>query len=118
MADFPVRISFKNMDHSDALENAVQEKIDTMAKHFDRISECAVVIEAPHKHGHKSRIYQVRITMGVPGTKIAVNKGHANKDQSHEDPYIAVRDAFNAATRQLEDFSRKIRGDVKAHVAS
>ena len=33
----------------------------------------------------------------------------------HEDVYVAVRDAFNAAARKLEDLTRVQRGKVKAH---
>ncbi|MGH8731193.1 MAG: hypothetical protein ACREVF_05715 [Burkholderiales bacterium] len=34
---------------------------------------------------------------------------------AHEDVYVALRDAFNAASRQLEDSIRRMRGDVKHH---
>jgi hypothetical protein len=36
-------------------------------------------------------------------------------DILHEDPYVAVRDAFPAVQRQLEDYERERRGDVKRH---
>jgi cold shock CspA family protein len=36
-------------------------------------------------------------------------------NQAHEDVYVAVRDAFDAAKRQLEDYGRRQRGDIKAH---
>jgi ribosome-associated translation inhibitor RaiA len=36
------------------------------------------------------------------------------KNQAHEDVYVAIRDAFDAAARQLEDHARKLRGDVKS----
>ncbi len=39
-------------------------------------------------------------------------------DHSHEDVYVAVRDAFNAAARRLEDHARRMRGDVKTHTDS
>jgi hypothetical protein len=29
--------------------------------------------------------------------------------------YVAIRDAFNAAARQLEDYVRMQRGEVKTH---
>ncbi len=52
----------------------------------------------------------MRIDIGVPGGEIVVNRDHA------EDVYVALRDAFDAAKRQVEDYARKIRGDVKTHV--
>jgi cold shock CspA family protein len=38
-------------------------------------------------------------------------------NRAHEDVYVAILDAFNAAGRQLEDHIRRLRGDVKAHSA-
>jgi hypothetical protein len=39
------------------------------------------------------------------------------KDQAHEDVYIAIRDAFDAAVRRVEDQARRLRGDVKSHAS-
>ena len=52
------------------------------------------------------------IDMTVPGTELVV------KRESHEDIYVAIRDAFDAARRQLEDYARHQRGDVKTHESS
>ena len=68
-----------------------------------------MVVEVPHKHHHQGQQFNVRIDIGVPGSEIVVNRDHA------EDIYVALRDAFDAAKRQLEDYARKIRGDVKTH---
>jgi cold shock CspA family protein len=38
-------------------------------------------------------------------------------DHAHEDPYVAVRDAFNAARRRLQDHQRRFEGRVKSHEA-
>jgi ribosome-associated translation inhibitor RaiA len=32
-----------------------------------------------------------------------------------DDVYVSIRDAFDAARRQLEDYERRRRGQVKAH---
>ena len=36
-------------------------------------------------------------------------------DHAHEDVYVAIRDAFDAAGRQLEDHARRFRAQVKTH---
>ena len=36
-------------------------------------------------------------------------------NHAHEDFYVTMRDAFNAARRQLEDYVRRRRGKVKRH---
>jgi len=112
----PLDVTFHNMDRSEAVEANVREKADKLERYFDRIIGCHVVVEAPHRHNHKGKLYHVRIDISVPGKEIVVN--HARpRNQAHEDVYVAVRDAFNAAARQLEDHARKVRGDIKTHGA-
>jgi cold shock CspA family protein len=50
----------------------------------------------------------------VPGGEIVVNRNHP-LDHAHEDVYVAMRDSFDAARRQLEDHVRHLRGAVKPH---
>jgi ribosomal subunit interface protein len=105
----PLQITIRGLEHSDALETHIREKADKLDEFFDRIMSCRVVVEVPHKHHHQGKQFNVRIDIGVPGSEIVVNRDHA------EDVYVALRDAFDAAKRQLEDYARKIRGDVKTH---
>ena len=110
----PLELTFHNMDRSDAVEANVRERASKLERYFDRIIGCRVVVEAPHKHSHKGIVYEVRIDISVPGKEIVVNRSGA-KNHAHEDVYVAVRDAFSAAARQLEDHARKTRGQVKTH---
>jgi len=111
----PLHLTFHNMEHSDTLEARVREKVEHLDHLYEqRLTSCRVAIEAPHKRGHKGHHYQVRIFLGVPGGELAVTKD-PDVSHAHEDVQVAMRDAFNAAERQLEDFIRKHRGDVKTH---
>lgn len=112
----PLEITFHNMDRSEAVEANIREKAVKLERYFDRIVGCRVVIEAPHKHRRKGKLFDVRIDISVPGKDILVNR-NGPKNHAHEDVYVAVRDAFNAATRQLEDHARKVRGEIKSHEA-
>lgn len=105
----PLQITVRNIEHSDALETRIRDKAQKLEEFCKHILSCRVVVEAPHKHHHQGKQFNVRIDIGVPGNEIVVNHDH------HEDVYVALRDAFNAAKRQLEDYARKIRGDVKTH---
>ena len=105
----PLQITIRDMEHSDALEAHIREKANKLDEFFDRIMSCRVVVEMPHKHHHQGKQFNVRIDIGVPGSEIVVNRDHA------EDVYVALRDAFDAAKRQIEDYVRKMRGDVKTH---
>ncbi len=112
----PLEVVFRNMDRSDAIEARVREKADRLERFSDNITRCRVAVEAPHRHQTHGKLYKVAIELGVPGRQIVVN--HAGpEDHAHEDVYVAIRDAFAAATRQLEDHVRIRRGQVKQHDA-
>jgi cold shock CspA family protein/ribosome-associated translation inhibitor RaiA len=112
----PLQISFQNMAASPAIEARIREKAAKLERFHDRIVGCSVVVTAPHQHHRKGQLYTVRIALKVPGKDIHV--GHTGpKDHAHEDVNVAIRDAFDAAARLLEDHVRTMRGDVKAHAA-
>lgn len=75
---------------------------------------CHVIVESPHHHQRKGKLYEIHIDLTVPGEKIPVTHS-GPQNHAHEDIYVAIRDAFNTATRLLEDHVRRFRGDVKAH---
>jgi ribosomal subunit interface protein len=110
----PLQISFRNMDASDAVEAKIREKAAKLERFTDVIMGCHVVVEAPNRRGHQGKLYHVRIDITVPGGDIVVNR-EAPENHAHEDVYVALLDAFNAAGRQLEDHHNRQRGKVKTH---
>lgn len=105
----PLQITVRNVSLSDVVETDIRQKAADLDSFYDRIMGCRVFVEAPHRHHHQGILYNVRIDLTVPGKEIVI------KREPHEDVYVAVRDAFDAARRQLEDFARRQRGDVKSH---
>ena len=67
----PLKITFRNMPSSVALENTIREKAVKLDSFYDRIMSCRVTVEAPHRHHHKGKAYQVRIDITVPGGELA-----------------------------------------------
>lgn len=104
-----LQITVRDFEHSDALDTRIREKAKKLEEFFNQITSCRVVVEMPHKHHHQGKHFNVRIDIGVPGKEIVVNHDH------DEDVYVALRDAFDAAERQLKDHAHKIRGEVKTH---
>ncbi|BCK88108.1 hypothetical protein MIZ01_1909 [Sideroxyarcus emersonii] len=105
----PLQITIRDFEQSAALETHIREKVKKLDEFFNHIMSCRVVVEMPHKHHQQGKQFNVRIDIGVAGGEIVVNRDHA------EDVYVALRDGFDAAKRQLEDYARKLRGDVKKH---
>lgn len=112
----PLEIVFHNVDRSPAVEAAVRERADKLEQFADNITSCRVTVEAPHKNHQHGNLYTVRVDLRFPGGEAIANRS-PSADHSHEDVYVAVRDAFRAARRQLQDRQRIRRGDVKVHPA-
>lgn len=110
---FPRDITFRDMEPSPAVERFVQDWIDKLEQVYPRIERCHVLIERPHQHQHQGQRFHVRISLAVPGPDVIVSRDHA-LDGAHEDLHVAIRDAFRAARRQLEDHARLQRPDVRA----
>jgi len=105
----PLQITFRNFPRSDAVEARIREKVAKLEEFYSRITSCRVVVEQRDRHHHQGTQFTVRLDIRVPGHELAIDRDH------HEDIYVAVRDAFDAAARKLEDVARVQRGDVKAH---
>lgn len=109
------QIRFRGMEPSPSVEEVVRERIARLARFHERMISCAVVIEAPHRHGRQGKLYRVHVDIAVPGAVIVTGKMQQD-NHAHEDVYVAIRDSFDAAQRQLEDLVRKKSGyRVKPH---
>ena len=110
----PLEVSFLNMDHSEAVEARIREKAAKLEQFYDRITSCRVTVEAANRKGVKGNLFHVHVEVGVPGRQVVADRS-SGKNHTHEDVYVAVRDAFKAARRRLKDHSRKRSGRVKTH---
>ncbi|WP_305910062.1 HPF/RaiA family ribosome-associated protein [Methylomarinum sp. Ch1-1] len=110
----PLQIIFRGIPPSEAVEANIREKAAKLEQFNSHIMSCRVAVEADHQHSHQGNLYHVRIDITTPQKELVVSREHHDK-HAHEDVYVAVRDAFRAARRQLEDYSRIIRGEVKTH---
>ena len=114
--ELPLQITFRNMAPSPTIEAKVQEQSKRLDRYYNRITSCRVVIEAPHRHHNKGKLYRVVVELSVPDGKLVASR-EPDQRQEHQDPYVAVRDAFSAIKRQLDGYSTKRRGGVKTHEA-
>ncbi|QKT04879.1 HPF/RaiA family ribosome-associated protein [Ectothiorhodospiraceae bacterium 2226] len=110
----PLQVTFRNMDTPPALEADVREKAAKLDEFCPDIMSCRVVVEAQHKHHHAGNLYHVRVDLTVPGRELVVSR-ERDQHHAHEDPYVAVRDAFDAARRQLQDYEHRRQRHVKRH---
>ena len=102
------QISFDGIPADPAVRDAALEHVQQLESLFGRITGCHVVVAQPHRHHRAGRRYSVRIDLVVPGAEIVVNRDH-HPDRDHDDPVVALHDAFHAARRRLEDHVRRLR---------
>jgi ribosomal subunit interface protein len=100
----PLRLTFRHLDSSQAIEARVRDLTARLERFHDRIIGCRVVIEAPPGHSGKGGPFAVKVEVTVPGGAINANSAHAPHPE-HADVYVALRDAFDAVTRQLQDYA-------------
>lgn len=107
-------VTFDDIPVDERVRDEAFEHIAQLEEFHDRITGCHVVVAQPHRHRRSGRLWSVRVDVIVPGADVVVNRDHP-LDHAHEDVHVALRDAFLAARRRLEDHARRRRGAVKQH---
>lgn len=102
----PLQITFRDMDHSDSIEDYVRKRAIKLSAIRRSIVACKVAVEAPHRHKNHGRHYRVRIDMTVPGSEVVVDRCPDVGDAC-ADVYAAIDHAFDHALRRLRDESKR-----------
>jgi ribosome-associated translation inhibitor RaiA len=105
----PVQIVFHQLDPWPGAESHLRERAAQLERFCPQIMSCRVVVEETQKHHRLGRPVAVRIDVRLPGHELTANRRHDT------DFHVAAREAFEAMTRQLEDFQQRRRGEVKRH---
>lgn len=102
MFQTPIQIAARGIALNDWWKDRIIRKAWKFEELYGRVTSCRVVVEAPHKHHHKGRQYQVRIDVCVPRGVIVTREC---------DPFLnaAIERAFDAADRALRDRHREGR---------
>ncbi len=101
----PLQITARNIDLTEAIKTNIREHAEKLDKFYEKLTSCRVTVDAIPKRS----LYNVHVDMTVPGKELVVRR------EPNTDLYLAIRDAFDAARRELEDFAQLQRRDVKHH---
>jgi len=107
----PIEITHRDVELSPEIEDHIRERAEKLGHFFDRIVGAHITVEGPGGHHKTGGQYRIKVQLAVPGNDVVINH------KSSEDLAVAVRDAFDAAKRRLEDHVRRMRGEVKSHQA-
>jgi cold shock CspA family protein len=138
----PLQITFKNMAPSEGVEAHIRDAAQKLDGFCDDVMGCRVLVEIPHKHHRKGKLYHVRIDVTVPGAEFVIKRAprlvtdtptrfrkapddvelgesrELSKYAVHDDIQLTIRDAFDAARRKLQDYARRRRGVLKVREGS
>ena len=126
----PPTVTFRGFPVSPALEADIRARIDKLEMYCGSIMGCRVLVELASRHREAGNRFHVRIDLTVPGEEVVVSheaslhgaakdidiesasKGD-EPDPERKHAHVAVREAFDIARRQLQDYARRQRGIVK-----
>ena len=111
----PPEITYRNLDKTSNIDSLVREKIAKLEQFCDYMNSCRVVLEKTHENPSSGSPYKVSIDITIPhGREIAVSH---NPDEGKQYPPLeaVIRDAFEAARRQLVSITTEQKGERKIH---
>jgi hypothetical protein len=123
------------MDRSPALAGRIEEEIAKLRRYVPGLRHCEVMVEALHRHHRFGHPYQVHLVLRLRGSEVVITHEPSARrviaasdepeqparpgevEAAHRDAYVAVRDAFAAAQRRLEDTICRMRDLRRTSVA-
>lgn len=126
MAVLP-QIAYRDVEPSPALERLIQAEAAKLERFFTGIVSCRVLVEHRHRRHKHGSPFNVRIDLSLPGAELVVNHSDdvrpvppASDDEpervhksaeheGHKDPELAVRAAFAALKRRLQEHVKQLR---------
>ncbi len=106
-------ISWHNLERSDSVEADVQKRFEKLQQFCEDITGARISLDQPHHPDQKPRKYGVVLELHVPDSTIIVD--HAGNSEVQGDLHQLVHHTFDAARRQVQDYSRIRQGKVKRH---
>jgi len=128
--ELPPQITYRGLDPSEALSELIHTEAEKLARFFDRLVACRVVVECEQRHLRSGAPFTIRIDLTVPGGELTIDTAKslrasatddetaarsksADVDAVYKDSALAVRDAFRRARQRMQDFAR---GRMGSHV--
>lgn len=113
----PVEIAFQHCEPSKEIRSEIARQVKRLEKFSHRITSCHVVIAGPQTRHREGDLFKIDVRIAMPERKdVIVGRTHGDAPE-HEHALVAIRDAFDAAVRQIESDARDMSGQVKEHVA-
>lgn len=112
--NMPLDVTFHGIPTSPALRDAIAERVSRLERFAPDAISCRVTVEYESRRRHQGRIYRVHARLVLPSGEYNVGRSSPIVS-AHEDPYIAVRDTFDALRRRLDSHDRRRPSNVEHH---
>lgn len=133
--DIPSTITIRRLQAPSMIEAAIRRRLLQLGRYYPRITRAHVLVEPAGRLHRDGNRYHIRIELTVPGGQIAIAHEPSTRPEAramgvartrkqeetapaHKLVNVAIRDAFSAARRRLQDYARLQRGAVKQHPRS
>jgi ribosome-associated translation inhibitor RaiA len=104
-------VVFRDLKPSTAIEDRIRKHAQKLNRIHHRILSCKTIVEGSHGHHRKGPLYRVHVELNVPGRRLNARSA-GRHEHAHDDVYAAIRDAFAAVERQLQDRVHRASGKL------
>jgi hypothetical protein len=128
----PLTTTFRRVRGTEGLESQIRKRVDKLGAYSSSVLSARVLVELAERHRHDGNHIHVRINLALRGETLVIDQRVSTRPtararsedkarkqdelgRDHKRANVAIREAFEAARRRLQDFERRRRGDVKAH---
>jgi cold shock CspA family protein/ribosome-associated translation inhibitor RaiA len=113
--EVPLDVTYRNVEKTPSIDDLIATKVEKLEEVCDHITACHIAVERAHTHPSHGSPYRVRINLTVPpGHELAIAKNPSEGVQ-YESLESVMRDAFDAARRQLRDLNEIQQNNTKEH---
>ena len=111
----PVEIVFRHCEPAEEIRAEIARQVRRLEKFSPRITSCHVVVSGPQTRHRTGGVFDVELRIAMPEhNDVVVDKSHGDAPE-REHALVAIREAFDAAVRQIEAVMGEFRGQVKHH---
>ena len=112
----PVEIAFRHCEPSEEeIRSEIAAQVQRLEKFSPRITSCHVVVAGPQTGHRRGGLSRSSFASRCPSTTRSSSTSRHGDAPEREHALVAIREAFDAAVRQIEDVVRDMRGQVKEH---
>ena len=113
----PVEIAYRHCEPSEEIRAEIAAQMERLERFSPRITSCRVVVNGPQTRHEQGDLFNIQLRVSMPEHKDVVVDQRQGDAGERTHALVAIREAFAAAARQIEDVARDMRGQVKTHVA-